>query len=268
MPAPAPNPAVLVYGAYGHTGRFIVAALLDQGFRPVLSGRDAARLQILAAAHPALVVRGASLDDPSALARAFEGVAAVVNAAGPFALTTSRLIDAALRARVPYLDVAAEADVVEAAIDRHGERATRAGVPIVPAAAFFGGLGDLLATAAMGDWPAADEIVLAWALSSWRPTPGTRSTIAAADKRREGRRLVFRDGRLQLRSDAAPTSRWKFPAPVGPQPVIAEFTTADSVTMARHLKFGALAGVVLLVVRFRTIRRPSIHAGCSEVPPR
>lgn len=35
---------VAVFGAYGHTGRFVVAQLLERGFVPVLSGRDAGRL--------------------------------------------------------------------------------------------------------------------------------------------------------------------------------------------------------------------------------
>ncbi|NEC42183.1 saccharopine dehydrogenase, partial [Streptomyces sp. SID8016] len=39
---------VAVYGAYGHTGRFVVAELVERGFSPVLSGRDAAELEALA----------------------------------------------------------------------------------------------------------------------------------------------------------------------------------------------------------------------------
>ncbi|MEU7900623.1 hypothetical protein AB0B45_48325 [Nonomuraea sp. NPDC049152] len=31
---------VTVFGAYGHTGRFAVAELLERGFVPVLAGRD------------------------------------------------------------------------------------------------------------------------------------------------------------------------------------------------------------------------------------
>ncbi|AZK92769.1 hypothetical protein B7R87_01885 [Streptomyces tsukubensis] len=45
------------------------------------------------------------------------------------------------------------------------DRAREAGAVIVPAMAFFGGLGDLPATAAMGDWTAADEAHIAYALS-------------------------------------------------------------------------------------------------------
>ena len=45
---------VAVFGAYGHTGRFVVAELRERGFVPLLAGRDAGRLQALAAAHPGL----------------------------------------------------------------------------------------------------------------------------------------------------------------------------------------------------------------------
>ncbi len=55
------------------------------------------------------------------------------------------------------------------------DRARAAGAVIVPAMAFYGGLGDLLATAAMGDWTVADEANIAYGLSSWHPTSGTRT---------------------------------------------------------------------------------------------
>ena len=40
---------VVVYGATGHTGRFIVRELLARGLTPVLSARDAARLDAFVA---------------------------------------------------------------------------------------------------------------------------------------------------------------------------------------------------------------------------
>ncbi|WP_256862674.1 NAD(P)H-binding protein [Microbispora sp. GKU 823] len=77
---------VAVFGAYGHTGRFVVAQLRDRGFVPVLSGRDADRLKTLAY-ESGLEARPASVDDPASLDRALAGAAAVVNCAGPFAAT-------------------------------------------------------------------------------------------------------------------------------------------------------------------------------------
>jgi short subunit dehydrogenase-like uncharacterized protein len=241
LPTTRGNQPVLVYGAYGHTANFIVAELIDRGFTPVLSGRDHGKLQAASATYRGLEFRVAAVDDPSALDRAMNGVAAVINAAGPFATTAAPVFEAALRARIPYLDVAAEPDVVSAAMKQNAARALQAGIAFAPAIGFYGGLGDLLATAAMGDWPQADKITLAFALSSWKPTAGTRLTIEAAEKRRGGRRLAFsaKQG-LELRSDAAPVAEWDFPAPIGRRSVAAEFVTADSVTMSHHLTTQAI----------------------------
>ncbi len=43
---------VTVFGAYGHTGRFVVAHLRERGCMQVLSGRDAGKLRALAASVP------------------------------------------------------------------------------------------------------------------------------------------------------------------------------------------------------------------------
>ncbi|MFM0076688.1 saccharopine dehydrogenase NADP-binding domain-containing protein [Paraburkholderia sediminicola] len=230
------NQTVAVFGAYGHTGRFVVSELVRRGWRPIISGRDASKLNALGSAYPGLDIRPASVDDADSLDRALAGAAAVINCAGPFASTSAPVIEAALRARIPYLDVAAELEANLDAFKHYAERAREAGIVIVPGMAFFGGLGDLLATAAMGDWTAADEICIAYGLSSWKPTLGTRAAGQVSRQRRAGRRLVFTKGQMVFRTDAAPVGEWQFPAPLGTQPVIGEFTMADTVTIARHLK--------------------------------
>lgn len=234
------NRTVAVFGAYGHTGRFVVAELVERGFAPVLSGRDAGKLRALSDAFPGLAVRTASAGDAAPLDGALAGAAAVINCAGPFATTTGPVVEAALRARIPYVGVAAEVEAVADAFALFDERARAAGTVVVPAMAFYGGLGDLLATAAMADWPGADEVSLSYALSSWHPTSGTLKAGKVSRQRRDSRRLVYADGRLELRTDQAPTGRWSFPEPVGEQDVVGEFTTADSVTIPRHLKTPAI----------------------------
>ncbi|MBG0831834.1 saccharopine dehydrogenase NADP-binding domain-containing protein [Planomonospora sp. ID67723] len=226
---------VAVFGAYGHTGRFVVAELRERGFVPVLSGRDAGKLQALAASHPGLEARPASVDDPVSLDRALAGTAAVINCAGPFAATAAPVIEAALRAGIPYVDVAAE---IEANVDTFAhftDRARAAGAVIVPAMAFYGGLGDLLVTAAMGDWSAADEAHIAYGLSGWHPTAGTRTAGTVSRERRGGRRVRYANGQLEYRADAPPTLEWTFPDPMGTRAVIGEFTMADVVTVPSHL---------------------------------
>jgi NAD(P)-dependent dehydrogenase (short-subunit alcohol dehydrogenase family) len=226
---------VAVFGAYGHTGRFVVAELRERGYVPLLLGRDQGKLLALAQTLPGLEVRQASVGDPASLDRALDGAVAVINCAGPFALTAAPLIEAALRAGIPYVDVAAEIEANRDTFAHFAERARAAGTVVVPAMAFYGGLGDLLVTTAMGDWTAADEVHIAYGLSGWHPTAGTVAAGVVSGERRGGRRVRYTGGRLEYHDDALPILEWPFPAPLGPQSVIGEFTMADVVTVSSHL---------------------------------
>ncbi|MFJ9870145.1 saccharopine dehydrogenase family protein [Streptomyces sp. NPDC101165] len=231
----AAGQTVTVYGAYGHTGRFVVTHLQERGFVPVLAGRDVHKLKALADEYPGLGVRAASVDDSVSLDRALDGVAAVINCAGPFATTAAPVVEAALRAGIPYVDVAAEIEANADTFAHFADRAHDTGTVIVPAMAFYGGLGDLLATAAMGDWTEADEAHIAYGLNSWEPTEGTRAAGKVSVERRGGRRVRFTNGQLEYHNDELPTLKWSFPDPMGPRAVIGEFTMADVVTIPSHL---------------------------------
>ena len=221
---------IVVFGASGHTGRFVVSELARRGMRAVLAGRDWQKLFALQKTHPAFEVRVASINDPASLDQALLGGSLVINCAGPFLDTAGPLMDAALRARIHYLDVTAEQAVALAAFEKFSAAARAAGVLIVPSVAFYGALGDLLATAAMRNWSTADEIQIAMALDSWRPTRGTRLT----GERNTARRLVFSDNRLSPIVDPPPKLKWTFPAPFGKQEVIA-LPLAETVVISRHL---------------------------------
>ncbi|MET9227200.1 saccharopine dehydrogenase [Lentzea sp. NPDC003310] len=201
---------IAVYGASGVTGRFVVAELDKRGHEALPFGRAQA-----------------TADDPAALDRALAGAAAVINTAGPFAVTAGPLIAAAERAGIPYVDVAAE---IEANADTFARGAT---IPVVPAMAFFGGLGDLLVTAAMGDWTSADSAHVAYGLSGWQPTAGTLTAGQVSRDRRAGQRVRFHDGELQYHHDTPPTLDWEFTD--GPRAVVGEFSMADVVTVPSHL---------------------------------
>jgi hypothetical protein len=201
------HPRVAVTGAGGHTGGFVVAELRRRGMTAIPCDR------------------GTDLD------LTLRDADAVINCAGPFAATAAPVIESAIRAGIPYLDVTAELEVVTDTFASYAG----AGVPVVPAAAFYGGLADLLATAAMGDWPVADHLSIAYFLSSWRPTAGTRATGRVSAQRRHGRRIAYTGGRLQVRGGHVPRTEWAFPAPIGARAVVGEFTMADSATIPTHL---------------------------------
>jgi short subunit dehydrogenase-like uncharacterized protein len=221
---------IVVFGASGHTGRFVVSELARRRATAVLVGRDSEKLLAVPKTHPAFKTRVASIDDPASLDRALLGASLVINCAGPFLDTATPVIEAALRARIHYLDVTAEQAVALAAFEKFSDAARAAGILIMPSMAFFGGLADLLATAAMRNWSTADEIQIAVALDSWKPTQGTRLT----GQRNPGRRLVFSNNRLSVLEEPFPKRTWSFPPPFGKQDVIA-LPLAETVIISRHL---------------------------------
>ncbi|MGI5502663.1 saccharopine dehydrogenase NADP-binding domain-containing protein [Lentzea sp. CA-135723] len=206
---------IAVYGASGVTGRFVVAELEKRGHTAMPFGRAQA-----------------TAADPEALDRALAGAAAVINTAGPFAITALPLLAAAERAGVPYVDVAAE---IEANADTFARGAT---IPAVPAMAFFGGLADLLVTAAMGAWTSADSAHVAYGLSDWQPTAGTLAAGQVSHDRRAGRRVRYRDGALSYHDATPPTLTWEFPDRA--RQVIGEFSMADVVTIPSHLRISSV----------------------------
>lgn len=226
---------ITVVGAYGHTGRFVVAELRRRGVTPIVAGRDAAKLADLGED-----ARVASVDDAGSLDRALAGASAVINCAGPFAQTVGPVVDAAKRARIPYLDVTGEVEVARETFERHAHEPA---IAVLPAMGFFGGLGDLLATVAMGGAPEA-ELSIAYGLDGWRPTVGTRAAGQASRHRRGGRRLVLEREAAELREDAAPIVEWTFPEPFGAVPALAQVPTADCIAIRRHLRAPRIATYV------------------------
>ncbi|WP_248579602.1 saccharopine dehydrogenase NADP-binding domain-containing protein [Nocardioides sp. InS609-2] len=224
---------VLVYGATGHTGRFVVEELLRRGLTPVLAGRSAARLA--AASDRRLDHRVVGLEDADLLREAVADVGAVINCAGPFLDTALPLAHAAVQAGAHYLDVTAEQPVVQQLYRDLDVPAREAGVTVVPAMAFYGGLADLLATTALAGHTQADEIQVAIGLDRWWPTAGTRETGA----RNTATRMVIRDGALAALPSPAPTGTWSYPEPLGELEVV-ELPFSEVITIHRHLDVGEL----------------------------
>lgn len=73
--------------------------------------------------------------------------------------------------------------------------------------AFYGGLADLLVTAALDGASSADEVEVAIGLDRWWPTAGTRATGA----RNTVPRLILHDGHLAPLPSPAPTGTWAYP---------------------------------------------------------
>jgi hypothetical protein len=225
------NQKIVVFGAYGHTGKFVVAELVKRGWLPILAGRSKDKLEELSTKYPHLEIRTASIDNPEALDLALAGATAVINCAGSFLDTATPIIESALRMNVNYLDMAPEQQSVLDVYEKFSKEALDKGLVIIPAMAFYGGLGDLLATSAMGNWTSANKIDIAIALNSWMPTLGTRLTGA----RNTSKRLTFSNNKLQFVPDTTPTRKWEFSKPFGLLDVQG-FPLSEIITISKHLK--------------------------------
>ena len=133
----------MLYGAYGTTGRLIVDEALRRGHRPILSGRDAAKLQQLQQST-GLETAHVRLERASELRAAISHMRCVVLAAGPFEVTGPIMRAACLEARCSYLDInAAVDDFHQALACDAGARA--AGVAVIPGVGYGVVFGECLA---------------------------------------------------------------------------------------------------------------------------
>mgnify|MGYP003887191975 CR=1 FL=1 len=222
---------IAVFGAGGHTGRFVVAELLRRGLMPIAVVRNTAKLVEDSVFGPKIALREASIDDATSLDSAFTGVAAVINCAGPFLETAGPIAAAAIRAGAHYLDVTAEQPSASATFAAFDDAARAAGVLVLPAMGFYGGFGDLLISAALERSLDVDDIRIGIALDSWHPTKGTRIT----GERNTARRLVVSQGELVPLTPAADDLELDFPEPFGRQAVVAlPFSEVPVIT--RHLR--------------------------------
>jgi short subunit dehydrogenase-like uncharacterized protein len=221
---------VAVYGATGHTGRFVASELDRRGVavrriaRQTPTGTNSKKDD----GRPAWV--SASCDEPDALDRALENADAVINCAGPFLDTAPAVIEAALRVGAHYLDIAAEQRSVRQTLATYSEEAVQKGVVVLPAMAFYGGLADLLAAQLCTGLQTVEEILIGVALDHWHPTAGTRRT----GERNTARRVIVSEGRFAPLPAPPVRARWRFPMPFGDLPVTG-VPLSEIITISRHI---------------------------------
>ncbi len=165
---------ILIYGANGYTAELITELAKQEGAKPILAGRSPDKIAPLAQ-RAGLVHRAFSLDDPAAVAKGLEGIAAVLNCAGPFSRTAKLMAEGCLRAKAHYLDITGEIEVFESMASMT-KRAVEAGVMLMPGTGFDVVPSDCLAAHLKRRLPDATELTLAFQAIG-RPSRGTATTM-------------------------------------------------------------------------------------------
>jgi len=179
--------AVMIYGAYGYTGRLMVAhATRTFGWRPILAGRDADRLREVADTT-GCQVRVFSLSDPNEVCSNLNGVRVVIHAAGPFSATSKPMLDACVAVGCHYLDITGEIDVFEAIFARDAELRAK-GIAAVPGVGFDVVPTDCLAASLKERLPNASSLTLAFMARGGISAGTTRTMIESLHRGIHARR--------------------------------------------------------------------------------
>ena len=190
---------VLIYGASGYSGRLIARRASALGCDAVLAGRNADRLRPLAASlgRPWRVV---GLDSAVSLDAALADVGTVLHAAGPFASTALPMLEACLRTRTHYLDIAGELTVFQA-VRRHDAEARARGVMLMPGAGFAIAASDCLAAHVAARVPQARYLRLALSRQEFTSRGSVRTMLGlirgGVSVRRNGELVSVPVGRLE-----------------------------------------------------------------------
>ena len=133
---------LMIYGAYGYTGRLIAAQAIAQGHEVILSGRDPEKLGKVAKDLSAPQVAFELTDGP-AMRAALGAVGIVINAAGPFTHTSKPMLDACLDTGTHYLDITGEVGVLAAGAANNHVTGNWIGVDVNGTTGLVGNSGDL-----------------------------------------------------------------------------------------------------------------------------
>jgi short subunit dehydrogenase-like uncharacterized protein len=164
----------LIYGANGYTGELITRYAAERGLKPILAGRNAAKVEALANRY-GFDFRAFDLSDPSKLDAALSEVEFVLHCAGPFSLTSAAMVEACLRTKRHYLDITGEISVFEAMAAR-SEQAQEAGIMIMPGVGFDVVPSDCLAKHLKNRLPSATHLTLAF-YGMGKISHGTQATM-------------------------------------------------------------------------------------------
>jgi short subunit dehydrogenase-like uncharacterized protein len=239
------SPAIAVYGATGHTGRYLLTELRRRGLTPILVGRDADRIRAAATAAqlPDADVRVADLSDHAALVTAFTGADVVISSLPAYVEHGAAVLAAAIEAGAHYTDMSGEQLFLKRVFDEFGPRAAAAGVTLVSGVTDSNVPGDLLAHLTTRRVTGPAEVVLSHlSKSGGNGSKGSAKTVfASLDWFRSGG-WHYADGELRTGTTAR-HDKMTFPGDTEPT-TVAKFPQPPVLTIPRHSDVSYIEGVL------------------------
>ena len=167
---------LLLYGANGYTGKLIAKLAATYNLQPILAGRTEAYIKPLAD-DLKLPYRIVDLDNRAALESALSEVKLVLHAAGPYAYTAKKMVEASLQTGVHYIDINGDISVFEM-LKNYDAAAKEKNIMVMPGVGFDVVPTDCIALQLKNKMPDATHLKLAFASLGGGLSHGTAITMA------------------------------------------------------------------------------------------
>lgn len=166
---------ILIYGAYGYTGKLIIDEALKNNLKITIAGRNANKVEALASEKnvPGLAL---TLEDTQALEKHLQNFELVIHCAGPFEYTAKPMAEACIAAKTHYLDITGEYQVFEDLHHMHAA-AQQANVMLLPGAGFDVVPSDCLSAQLKQALPDGKVLKLAFTSTAGSLSRGTAKTM-------------------------------------------------------------------------------------------
>jgi short subunit dehydrogenase-like uncharacterized protein len=166
---------ILIYGAYGYTGRLIIDECLSKGLKPLIAGRNKKKLEDIANAK-GLEFDAFDINEKDKLESWLQKGTVVIHCGGPFIHTAKQMVEACLKTNTHYLDITGEYQVFDL-IQAYSDQAKERGLMLLPGAGFDVVPSDCLAAHLKEKMSDATHLELAFVSKGGRLSRGTTKTM-------------------------------------------------------------------------------------------
>ncbi len=166
---------LLIYGAYGYTGRLIVSECLKHGINPLIAGRNAEKTKDFADKHD-LEYDVLEVSEKDKLESWLKKGDLVIHCGGPFIHTAKDMVDACIATGTHYLDITGEYQVFDL-VKGYDKIAAEKNLMLMPGAGFDVVPSDCLAKHLHNKLPSATDLTLAFVSKGGKLSRGTAKTM-------------------------------------------------------------------------------------------
>lgn len=166
---------LLIYGAYGYTGRLIVAESLKNGIKPIIAGRNPEKTKSFAEKHN-LEFDVFEVSEREKLENWLKKGDLVIHCGGPFIHTAKDMVEACIATDTHYLDITGEYQVFDL-VKTYDEKAKEKNLMLMPGAGFDVVPSDCLAKHLHNKLPGATDLTLAFVSKGGKLSRGTAKTM-------------------------------------------------------------------------------------------